>query len=163
MMRVDGAGGQRPEFPEPNRLKKKKTGSAASAQRGQAADKSAEGAFNQAFLDQAELRVTESLDHLLDELSAQGDRLQRSQTFEELERYKSLVQAFLHKLTHELYTLREAGPPPTLRGQKVNVIIEKVDQELDLLARQVLARQGRQLNILERLDEICGLLMDLYK
>jgi uncharacterized protein YaaR (DUF327 family) len=164
MMRVDSAGGQRPEMPESNRLKKKKKGEAAGGASQSGGDSpAAPVGFKQAFMDQAKLQTTQSLDEMMKELSMQGDRLQRSQTFAELEIYKNLVRAFLHKISHELYHLQEAGPAPVHHGQKVNVIIQKVDERLDALAKQVLGRQARQLNILDRLDEIRGLLMDLYK
>jgi uncharacterized protein YaaR (DUF327 family) len=38
-----------------------------------------------------------------------------------------------------------------------------MDLELDALTRDVLARQNTPLKILERLDQIRGLLLDLYK
>jgi uncharacterized protein YaaR (DUF327 family) len=45
----------------------------------------------------------------------------------------------------------------------VHVILQKVDDQLDQLAKMLLAGQVPQLRILERLDQIRGLLLDAYK
>lgn len=165
MMRVEGMGGL-PDLPEQNRLKKKKTDEAASAKKDGASSSSSSAAksqFNQAFMASARMHVTQSLDSLMEDLADQADRLQRSQTFEEMEKYKIIVKAFLHKLSHEYYHLEEAGPKSTRKGQAVSVIIQRVDERVDALAKQLLGRQAQIINLMSSLDEIRGLLMDLYK
>jgi len=45
--------------------------------------------------------------------------------------------------------------------QKKYVIIRVIDEKLEDLAAHVLKSQGEQLDILDRIDEINGLLIDL--
>ncbi len=157
-MKVGEASNQFPEFPQQKKVKGKDS-AAAAGRGGVAAKKDAE--FSEAFFNAAEGNIRASLDELLKGLQAQGERLARSQNFEELDKYKELVRSFLAKLTQDLYKLRPAntGRP----GNKVYVILEKVDAELDRLAQMVLAGQVPQLRILEKLDQIKGLLLDAYK
>ena len=118
--------------------------------------------FKDSLFNAAESTIRSSLDELMGEVQAQGERLARHQNFEELSKYKELVRAFLAKAAKDLYRLQSsdggaagAGRP----GGKVYVILEKVDLELEKLAKMVLAGQSPQLRILEKLDQIKGLLL----
>jgi uncharacterized protein YaaR (DUF327 family) len=119
--------------------------------------------FMGAILEAAGTEIQADLDQLMNAVQAQGERLARTQTFEELGRYKDLVRSFLMKVSKDLYKLQisDAGDPR--KGQKVYVILQKVDAELENLTKMVLAGQVPQLKILAKLDQIRGLLLDSYK
>jgi uncharacterized protein YaaR (DUF327 family) len=52
---------------------------------------------------------------------------------------------------------------PESKKRKVYHLIQVVDQKLETLASGILSGQLRQLEILARLDEITGLLVDLMQ
>lgn len=134
--------------------------------KGSKAPSSASGAsateFAQALSGTAETQVKLALDQLIDRLDEQGGRLVRNQTFDELEKYKVLVKAFLEKLVDQLFKLRLSEQDPNAR-RRVNVVLEKVDLELEALSKELLSKQKGALRILEKLGQIKGLLLDLYK
>jgi uncharacterized protein YaaR (DUF327 family) len=119
--------------------------------------------FAQALNGQAEGRVRQDLDSLMEQLAEQGERLSKVQTFEEMERFRKIVRDFLGKLVSQLYRLQLSSLPQAQRHKRVNVILEKVDLQMEALARQVLSRQSTGLDILANVDQIRGLLCDLYK
>jgi uncharacterized protein YaaR (DUF327 family) len=118
--------------------------------------------FVQALAGTAETKVRLAMDEIMARLDEQGDRLVKNQTFEELDRYKELVKAFLDKLVNQLFRLQAAGRPSTAR-QRVNVVLQKVDAHLEAISKELLARQKSALRILEKLGQIKGLLLDLYQ
>jgi len=151
-----------PDLPDPKKRVKGKDN--APAPKGVGAKREAEpAAFSKAFLDASKDAVARALDQVLDELGKQGEKLAAAQNFAELEKYKALVSEFLRKVTQGVGKLHFTDGGNSARNAKVHVILKKVDLELDALAKDVLAKQGTQLRILERLDQIRGLLLDLYK
>lgn len=149
-----------PDLPERRRVKGKDE---AAAPKGAGAAKAEPAEFSRAFLDASRQAATRALDQIMDELGRQGERLAAAQNFAELEKYKSLVGEFLRAVTRGLGRLHFTEAGSQARNARVHVILQKVDLELDALAKDVLARQSTQLRILERLDQIKGLLLDLYK
>ena len=89
-----GESGQLPELPQEKRKVKAKDGgpAARSVSGGGAVEAPS---FGRAFMDATRGTVTRALDLILDELMSQGEKLAAAQNFDELEKYKSLVQEFL--------------------------------------------------------------------
>ncbi len=47
--------------------------------------------------------------------------------------------------------------------QKVFITVEKINEKLEQLTKFILEKQNKNINLLATLDEIRGLLVDLYK
>jgi uncharacterized protein YaaR (DUF327 family) len=117
------------------------------------------------------------LRNLLDDVHSAGDALKQRPLAEEIKQYKKAVRHFLHYVVENGYTLEEhTGIPkflrPGFRGtrstsdaqeRKKYTLIQVVDQRLDQLATAVLSGQTTQVELLARLDEITGLLVDLMQ
>jgi uncharacterized protein YaaR (DUF327 family) len=161
MMKI-GEAGPLPELPDDRRKVKGKDAQAGARAVGGGKAEAAPS-FGKAFLDVTKGAITRALDLILDELSSQGERLAAAQNFDELDKYKALVQEFLKKATQGIGKLHFSDGGSGGKAGKVHVILQKVDLQLDALTKDVLARQNTPLKILERLDQIRGLLLDLYK
>jgi uncharacterized protein YaaR (DUF327 family) len=119
----------------------------------------------------------EVLQELLDDVHSAGDALRLRPLAEEIKQYKRAVRHFLHYVLENGFTLEShEGIPnylkPGFKGQrgspearegKVHYNIQVVDQKLEQLATAVLAGQLGQVQLLARLDEITGLLVDLLQ
>lgn len=160
-MKVSETSNQMPDLPkQPGKVKGK--GSTPSA-KGSAVKGKGEVEFSQTFLDATEALSSRPMEAILADLDLQGERLAANQNFEELQKYKKLVTEFMRKASAGIAKLKLTDGGSGRSNQKVHVILEKIDRELEELARQVLGRQTPQLRILEKMDEIRGLLLDLYK
>ena len=157
-MKVGEASNQFPDFPQPKKVKEK-----AGAGKSKSVGPKAEPEFSEAFLNVAEASVKGSLDELMNGVMEQGERLARNQNFDELNRYKEMVRSFLIKVSQDLYKIKISDGGAVLPGQKVYIILQKVNTELEGLTKMLLAGQVPQLRILEKLDQIRGLLLDAYK
>ena len=107
-----------------------------------------------------------SLEDLLDDVHQQGERLVSDTTLNAIEDYKKAVRNFIH------YVVGAALKVEAVEGAKFNrfkpsnkqkryTLISVIDDKLDKLAAGILMNQGRQLNVLAKVEEINGLLVDL--
>lgn len=96
---------------------------------------------------------------LISEVDDAGRELIGHQDDAHLKKYKGAVKNFLMAAVSRTYRLKVVegkGPMP-----KLYVYIEKIETKLDELTRNVLAAHQNPLRILDRLEELRGLLLDL--
>jgi uncharacterized protein YaaR (DUF327 family) len=118
-----------------------------------------------------------AVQELLDEVHGSGDELKKRPFPEEIKRYKRAVRNFLHYVVENSYgTEQQIGIPnslkPGFRGprgspraleRKSYTVVQVVDQKLEQLAAGILAGQITQLEILTRINEITGILVNLLR
>ncbi|MCK8824501.1 YaaR family protein [Fuchsiella alkaliacetigena] len=107
-------------------------------------------------------QVKDKLDELLSLIDEQGEKLAKNRTFNELVKYKKMVQQFIKETVEQMYNIKEEYGGHRSGQHKVYTLVEKVDQSLEELTDLVLSEQADQLEILDRLDEIRGILVDFY-
>jgi uncharacterized protein YaaR (DUF327 family) len=110
-----------------------------------------------------ELDGSESVESLLDDVHEKGEALKKDSVFGPLNGYKTAVRRFLRYVIENGFEMEETlgvRNPRTMQ-QKKYVIIRVVDERLESLAAHVLRNQADQLDILRRIDEIHGMLVDL--
>lgn len=99
----------------------------------------------------------------LEEVDRAGQLLLENPTPARLEEYKRQVAAVLRELSRRAFrVVTETGAVRAGR-QRLLTIVRAVNEELEALARLVLAREKDRLAIVARLDQIRGLLVDLYR
>lgn len=117
--------------------------------------------FAKALEIEQESKWRQQLDKLIEEIDNQGEILREKLTFEELKKYKDLVQKFLEGVINKSYQILEERSIDR-KGQKIFNIVRKIDESLEELTKMFLNKEENQLNILAKLNEIKGLLIDLY-
>ncbi len=105
------------------------------------------------------------LEDLLDGIHEAGDALKDLPTLENVKLYKKSVSKFLNFIVkNTLETVTTAGSNfNPLKKQKKYTIIRVIDEKLEQLAAGVLQNQSDKLYILERIEEINGLIVNLIK
>jgi uncharacterized protein YaaR (DUF327 family) len=104
----------------------------------------------------------EALQELLDDVHSAGDALRLRPLMEEIRRYKQAVRQFLRYVVTNGFSVK-AEVYRFRTDERRKVQIEVVDQKLEQLASGILSGQLGQIDILARLDEITGLLVDLLQ
>jgi uncharacterized protein YaaR (DUF327 family) len=104
----------------------------------------------------------EALQELLDDVHSSGDALRLRPLAEEIKRYKQAVRHFLHYVVENGYSVKTENYLFN-HEKRHKALIEVVDRKLEQLATGVLSGQLGQIDILARLDEITGLLVDLLQ
>jgi uncharacterized protein YaaR (DUF327 family) len=105
----------------------------------------------------------ETLQGLLDEVHSAGDSLKNRPFPEEIRRYKQAVGDFLHHVVENSYALEEHTSGANLLKRQKFTLVQVVDRKLEQLAAGILSGQVVQLELLTRIDEITGLLVNLLQ
>jgi uncharacterized protein len=104
----------------------------------------------------------EQLSKLLVTIEDAGSRLAKSRSFKDLAKYKTLVKKFVREAVDfgmdlkQSHTWNQYG-----EGRKLN-IVETIDRQLVELAEDVLDKEKKSIDILGKIGEIKGLLINLY-
>jgi uncharacterized protein YaaR (DUF327 family) len=105
----------------------------------------------------------ETLQLLLDEVHSSGDTLKGRPFPDEIVQYKKAVRDFIHYVVENSYTLEEKTSGTNLLRRKKFTLVQVVDRKLEQLAAGIMAGQTSQLEMLARIDEIAGLLVNLLQ
>jgi uncharacterized protein YaaR (DUF327 family) len=103
----------------------------------------------------------ENLEELLDEVHEVGEILVESQSLENIKRYRRAVRSFLDYIVSNMLAVEEQISGNNILRRKRFTQVKIIDGRLERLVADVLQNQGKQLDLLERIDEIHGLLVDL--
>jgi uncharacterized protein YaaR (DUF327 family) len=103
----------------------------------------------------------ENLEELLDEVHEIGEILVESQSLENIKRYRRAVRSFLDYIVSNMLAVEEQISGNNILRRKRFTQVKIIDGRLERLVAEVLQNQGKQLDLLERIDEIHGLLVDL--
>lgn len=115
------------------------------------------------------LEVTEvedvklELDKLIEEIDVVGKKFAKDSNIDNLKEYKSLIKAFLDTMITKMFKVKEKYGHRSWVKQKVFIVVEKINKKLENLTKFILEKENENINLLSTLDEIRGLLVDLYK
>ena len=102
------------------------------------------------------------LDQLLDKIQSQGKVLAKTRNLKELKKYKSLVKNFMEEAVDSSLELKQNSCWNQRGKHRVLVLVETVDKRVEELTELLLTAESKTLDILDKLDEIRGLLIDMY-
>jgi uncharacterized protein YaaR (DUF327 family) len=105
----------------------------------------------------------ETIQKLLDDIHSAGDDLKNHPLPAEILKYKGAVKNFLRFIVKNSYDVEKQYIGIGLHKRKEKTLVQVVDKKLDQLAANILAGQASQLEILARLEEITGILIDLLQ
>ena len=100
------------------------------------------------------------LEDILADLDEAGERLKDDPRLENLKRYRDLVKLFLKIALRRAYRVKEVM---SRRTGKLFILVEKIDQALEELIERVLSQQFDAIWLASKLEEIRGLLIDIYQ
>ena len=106
----------------------------------------------------------EAIVFLKDEMDIAGDELKRQQTLEAMAKYRKKVSQFMKyivKINYNFVNTREQKKLRSGRIIKPMYQIQVIDQKLNQLANEMLILHGANLNLLAKVEEIQGMIIDL--
>ncbi len=106
--------------------------------------------------------IHQQLQSLLGDIEKQGKVLGQSQNIKDLKKYKGLIQKFLDYAVNKMYSLKEQTGWDRRGRHKIYTMIETVNKELESLTGMIISGQQDKISLLAKLDEIRGLLVDIY-
>ncbi|MBM7694800.1 uncharacterized protein YaaR (DUF327 family) [Peribacillus deserti] len=103
-----------------------------------------------------------ALNKLLSEIEGAGDRLSRSRNFKDLAKFKTLVKRFVREAVDFGMELNQSQSWNAYGQSRSLKTVETVDQKLVELTEEVMNKEKSSIDILGKIGEIKGLLINIY-
>jgi len=101
------------------------------------------------------------LEGLVDEIIRQGEKLSKRVDVREFREYKKLISEFLDSTLGKSMKFSKRSLLDRKGRHKVYALIRRINEEVDKLAHDVMDGERDNINLLKRMDDIRGLILDM--
>ena len=111
-------------------------------------------------IEESELQTR--LQGLMEEITMQGDKLAKRRDVKDMKHYRSLIKSFMNEVVTHSHAFSRENFLDRRGRHRVYGIIRLVDENLDQLAQELMKDEQDHLEILNKIGEIRGLLLDIF-
>ena len=108
----------------------------------------------------AELQA--KVDALMEDITAQGNRIAQHMDIRDMKRYRTLIKDFLNEVVYRSHKFPRENFLDRKGRHRVYGIIKLIDENLDELASELVSDEKDHISILSKIGEIEGLLLDIF-
>ena len=101
------------------------------------------------------------LNVLMEDITQQGKQLGKRMDIRDMKRYRQLIHDFMNEIVNRSHKFSRENFLDRRGRHRVYGIIRLIDQNLDELAAELIKEERDHILILNRIDEIRGLLIDI--
>ncbi|WP_099467485.1 YaaR family protein [Konateibacter massiliensis] len=105
--------------------------------------------------------LQDKLSGLMQQISEQGDKLAKHMDIRDMKTYRGLVKEFMNEVVSRSHEFSRENFLDRRGRHRVYGIVRLIDENLDELAKELMRDEKDHLNILNKIDEIKGLLLDI--
>lgn len=105
--------------------------------------------------------LQEKLSSLMKDIEEQGSKIAEHMDIRDMKRYRSLVKEFMNEVTTHSHEFSRENFLDRKGRHRVYGIVKEVDKSLDDLAQELLKEEKDNLAILNKIDDIRGMLLDI--
>jgi len=116
--------------------------------------------FSQSFNFARERKNEAELKKILDDIKKKGNRLVVTKCYADVAAYKRMIKEYLQSVVSYMYSVKK---DISFWQTQYFVTVETIDEKLKELTEMLLSDQKENLDIASSIDEITGLLVDIYK
>ena len=110
-------------------------------------------------IEDAELK--EKLNGLMSQIDEQGKKLADHMDIRDMKKYRGLVKSFINEVVNRSHSFERENFLDRRGRHRVYGLIKLIDSNLDELAQELVEDEKNQIDILSRIGEIEGLLLDI--
>jgi len=116
---------------------------------------------------QGQLKKVESrnfedrINDMVDQITEQGKKLGKKADIRELKIYKNMISEFMDEAVKNSHKYSKQNHLDRRGRFKSFATVKKINDQLDLLTKDVLSEEKDNINIIHRIDDIRGLILDL--
>ncbi|MCL2234825.1 MAG: YaaR family protein [Defluviitaleaceae bacterium] len=109
----------------------------------------------------AEEGLAQRLEGLITDITQWGKKIADHRDIGDLKKYRALVQEFINEVVTNSHEFSRENFLDRRGRHRVYGIVRQVNMELDALAQDLLVNEAKHIDILSRVGEIHGLLLDM--
>ena len=108
-----------------------------------------------------EASLQEKVNGMLTDISLQGQILSKHMNIKDMKKYRQSIKEFLNEVVYRSHKFSRENFLDRRGRHRVYGIIRLIDENLDELAQELMKEESNQLDILGKIGEIEGLLLDI--
>ena len=109
-----------------------------------------------------EAGLAERLNLMMEEIVMQGDKIVKRMDVRDMRRYRTLIKEFMNEIVNRSHKFSRENFLDRRGRHRVYGIIRLVDEKLVELAQELVSEECDKIAILAKVDEIRGLLLDIF-
>ena len=116
--------------------------------------------FSQNFSFARQQKSEQQLKDIMDDIKKKGNRLCITKCFADVKAYKNLIKEYLDSVLKHMYEVKK---DISFWQTQYFITVEIVDAKLEELTQMLLNGEKENLEVANTIDEISGLIVDIYK
>lgn len=125
--------------------------------------KETDGSFKFTLISSIEEQELQArLSFLMDEISSQGKKISKHMDVLDMRHYRELIREFMNEVVNRSHKFSRQNFLDKRGRHRVYGMIKLIDKTLDELALELMKEEKDAIGILSKIDEIRGLLLDIF-
>ena len=116
--------------------------------------------FSQSFSQAKERKSEEELKQMIEDINKKGNRLVATKIYGDVIAYKKMIKEYLESILKFMYDTKK---DISFWQTQYFVTVDTIDQKLEEITQTLLNNESDNLNIAASIDEIQGLIVDIYR
>lgn len=116
--------------------------------------------FSQSFSQERHKKSEEQLKKMIEDIKKRGNRLVTTKTYVDVVMYKKMIKEYLESILKFMY---ETKKDISFWQTQYFVTVDTVDGKLEELTKALLSDEKDNINIASTIDEIQGMIVDIYR
>jgi uncharacterized protein YaaR (DUF327 family) len=116
--------------------------------------------FSQSFNQEKHKKSEEQLNKMIDDIKKRGGKLITTKTYVDVIMYKKMIKEYLESILKFMY---ETKKDISFWQTQYFITVDTVDNKLEELTQSLLSDEKENINIASTIDEIQGMIVDIYR
>lgn len=116
--------------------------------------------FSQNFSFAREQKSEQELKNMQDEIKKKGNRLSITKCYADVKAYKKMIREYLSSVLEHMFSVKK---DISFWQTQYFITVEVIDDRLEELTQMLLSEEKDKINVAATIDEISGLIVDIYK
>lgn len=123
----------------------------------------ADGSFKFTLVSHIEEQELQArLSVMIEEITHQGEKIKKRMDIKDIKKYRSMIQDFMNEIISRSHVFSRENSLDRRGRHRVYGIVKMVNETLDELAKELIKEEKDSILILGSIDEIRGMLLDLF-
>jgi uncharacterized protein YaaR (DUF327 family) len=116
--------------------------------------------FSQSFSQERQKQSEEQLNKMIADIKKRGSKLITTKTYVDVIMYKKMIKEYLESILKFMY---ETKKDISFWQTQYFITVDTVDNKLEELTKSLLSDEKDNINIASTIDEIQGMIVDIYR
>ncbi|NLK93664.1 MAG: YaaR family protein [Clostridiales bacterium] len=116
--------------------------------------------FSQSFSHAKERKSEEQLKKMAKDINSRGNRLALTKTYADVRMYKKMIKEYLESVLQFMY---QSKKDISFWQTQYFITVDTVDEKLEEITNKIMEKEAENIDIASTIDEIQGLIVDIYR